>query len=275
MNMNQRLCIFLLLFFIGSGLKSQNAFLQVEGGYSFPLSPSSVQESMNVKLTEQGGTVESPGSFSLGQGVHFGVVAGGYFLPGLGAGLRVQHIVSTPIEITGESNIGSTVQLSKKTINSSIWVFSPELRMFLPDYRVSPFMTFGVSFAGGSLKITENIDRQGIEFIKLWEYKGKYSGGVNASGGLLFRVSKNLDIHLQCRINPLSYTPERAEMYKASRDGTDNRLEYPVIEREIEFLNEITTEYGTAPDPDKPDKRFRTLWAAGGIQLSGGVVFLF
>jgi hypothetical protein len=266
----------MLFFFFSISLPlfSQNTFIQVDAGYSFPISSCTLDETVSTYITDQQVVREEAVYFSLGEGFTFSATAGGIISPGLAAGMRVQHLITKDVHIVSESNIGSTLQVNNQIISSSIWAFSPELRLYVPDARISPFMTFGISFATGSIRKTEEIERQDIIFRKLWEYSGKFKVNPTASGGVLISLNEKLQLSLQCKICPMDYRPDKAVMTKATRDGTNNLMIYPTIEKEIHYVDVIETEYGIAPDPDKPENRMRRPWAAGGIQVVGGLVFL-
>lgn len=255
-------------------LFSQNVFIQLDAGYSLPISSCTLDETISTFLTDNQSVREEAVYFSLGEGMCFSATVGGIITPGFSAGMRFQYLGSKDVHIVSESNIGSTLQVNNQIISSSMWAFSPEFRLYLPEARISPFMTFGFSFATGSIRKTEEITRQDIVFRKFWEYSGKYKANPTASGGLLLSLTHKLQLSLQCRISPMDYRPDKAVMVKATRDGSNNLLIYPTIEKEIEYVDVIETKYGTAPDPDKPEIRMRRPWAAGGIQLVGGLVFL-
>lgn len=263
---------FLLLFLIPGF--SQSAYFQFDAGSCLPLSPVTIKESVNTSILSQSTTLNEAVFFSLGEGYAYSVSVGAFILPGFSAGLRVQNLISAKHKYISESNIGSTKQVNEQTISSAIWLFTPEVRVNLPEWKVSPFLSFGLNFASGSVRKTEDIDRQGIKFKKIWDYEGSFSVNPVAGGGLIVDLTKKLQLNLQCRVCPMIYKPGRAVMTKANRNDIDNLPDYPIIEKEIDFVESLESDFSVPPDPDKPDKRLRENWAAGSIQFNAGLILL-
>jgi hypothetical protein len=242
------------------------------------------------------------GTGSYGRGVRTGLNVGYMVTDYIGAELGIDYLIgsnitryksnyintdnSTYVDQTNSNNntYTSLVHSSNEEIKvkGSMLRFIPAVRITAGDWKVKPYLKFGLVISvlnkmqyedirtdvntAGVSKTTEQIEKG----------KGNVSLGFAGALGATYQLPKNFGIFAEVGLIAQSYAPTKAEITKYTIDGVDQLQGMTVREIETVYVDHYSHSTPASPDADnQPYETNKDYYPFNSIGLNVGISWAF
>jgi opacity protein-like surface antigen len=241
------------------------------------------------------------GTGSYGKGFQAGVTVGYMINDYLGAEVNVSYLFGSEIQKSKSTTIRQSIDIYTDLVNplnDSVKLYTssdiingnskasmirliPGIRITIPDWKVKPYIRLGLVI-GLATKIESNTIYSFTATNVLndnSEISYKYTGGtsIGFAGGLgaSIEVIKNLSVYADAGIITQTWCPKKSVMTKCNNNGVDILDQFPVVEKETEFVNGYTNDFSTPYDNTIPTKATKVSFPFSTIGFSVGLTYSF
>jgi hypothetical protein len=242
-------------------------YFKLGGGYALPLAPatldnfipwgsstdegfSKVHETVYPLISEDIYQVQEV-KLSLGKGINihssFGIDISKHISAEIGAGYNWGSIF-TAFEIDtvySSSNVIASTGIENKKLSSRMWTFDAAIVLHEEVKKnKSLYLSLGTMVAIPAIDYQENISGTIFDNPPYTSLKVKYYGGVSygavASGGMIYKINKSLEVFGEIKVISLSCTPPKAQIIKYTVNGVNKVDSLPPDEVNVN-LSESST----------------------------------
>jgi len=265
-----------LLLFISTGTNAQKFYLDLKGGYGFPLASQSIAVTDGSSKT-QDNLVK--GTF--GKGMNLGLGFGMMVTNQMGLEIGTSYFNSATIKSHDDYNSGGSHFMEEYEFSSSIIRITPALRLTTTNEHVNAYARIGCvigvnGYYEEKIKAAAYFSNpqgfnQSVELTQ--EYKGRVSTGFSGSLGLSYNATQTFSIFIEGNGIAHSWAPKQGEITEFKEDGYDQLNSLSVSEREVEFVNEVTET--SNPPLDEPTKSLKMYVPLSAIFINVGIQLRF
>jgi len=266
--------IFLLL--ISTGSFGQKTYLDLIGGYGFPMA------SQSLVVTDGNSNTEDKlikGTF--GNGMNFGLGFGLKLANQIGIELGASYFNSSTIKSHDETIIRDATQIHEYEFSSSMFRLIPAFRLSTTHRHLNAYAKVGflIGLNGYFEEIFINKyhstypSYHNDEFKIKSEYKGRLSTGFEGSLGFMYNVSQSFSFFIEANGIAHSWAPKKSKITECTDNGTDILGSFTISEREIEYENQITETIN--PPDNEPTKSLKMYVPLSAIFINVGIQLRF
>ncbi|MFC1731932.1 outer membrane beta-barrel protein, partial [candidate division KSB1 bacterium] len=254
---------------ITSSLYSQGTYFNINGGYGFKKSSQNIDyyEFYNYTVGTNSTTREQI-KVSLGKGINVGGTLGHMFTENIGAELGISYLFGGKSKAEDQWVGGK----ADYTLKSKMLRFNPSIVIASGRDGINPYAKFGLIIGTGSIlyKYEENSGGNVLKYKQ--KLKGGLALGCTAGLGAIYSLSDLMSFFAEINMVNLSYAPKKGEITEATNNGTDLLPTATTKEKEVEFVDEYTTDNNTPLPDSQPDKHLKTRFPFGSIGINVGLI---
>jgi hypothetical protein len=221
---------------------------------------------------------------------------GSGFYPGLTYGYLINKYLSFEMNLTffkekskiiktkDDYNIvygySSMATYQSKFTSNALYV-TPSLTLSPDLEKINPYLRLGFIFGKCWMK-TENDNTLYNAFsgsaspythvLNEWSSYGGLSTGLKSTAGMEFYFTDKMKLFCELSYYSISNTPKKAKIKMATLDGVDQKPSMTIKDKEIEFVDEYST--NSATDPDKPRTELKTTYNKNACSMNLGIKIL-
>jgi hypothetical protein len=257
---------------IANNSLAQGMYANLNVGYGFGKSTMNL-ESLNFYNSTQGSNsvTDEQIFLSLGKGFNFGGTIGDMFSEHVGAELGINYLMGGKAKAKDEYPGGTT----EYKLYANMLRFIPAVVIAAGGEGINPYAKFGVVISTGSAKY-EWEDNDVVITISKEKYSGGIALGFMGAVGVIFPLNDKLGIFAEINTVNQSYAPKKGELTEASYNGKDMLPDLTTSQKEIEFVDKITTEFeGNDPPTSEPTKVLKQKLPLGSVGIQVGAQIKF
>lgn len=256
-------------------------YINVGGGYNLGIANQSL-----LTNSESSGNILKIENIkvSLGKGLNFGLNIGYMFNNNLGIELQCSYLLSD--ETFGEDKSNYTFfgtnyyDYVKTSIKSNMFRINPSIIIAGGFEKLDPYAKFGVILGFGSIiynGLMEEYENDQLQdrSIEEWKLNGGMAFGISSAVGLMYHISDLISVYGELDLIGMSYAPTKGVMTKYTINGADQLPNLETIDKEIDFIDDITYDFDNPPSSAEPDKQLKEYMPFSSIGLNIGVRFSF
>jgi hypothetical protein len=261
------LFIIAMFLFVANDSNAQGAYVNLNVGYGFCMSSSTMEGLYNYTSGQNSSTTEQI-YFSLGKGLNFGGTFGYMFNEHVGAELGLSYLLGGKTKAKDEYNGGTT----DYGLSSNMFRFIPAIVVAAGTEGVNPYAKFGLVIGTGSVTMDyEDNDDGDMEILKM-KLNGGAAFGISGALGAIFELADNISLFGELNTINMSHSPTKGEITEATYNGTDVLPDMTTSEKEVEFVDEVTYNYNNPPPDSQPSQELKYKLPFGSLGINVGVV---
>jgi hypothetical protein len=277
MKHNYTCIIALLLLLYSSEIFSQKIYIDLYGGYGFPLASQAITTTDGSSSSE-----DKLVKGTYGKGMNVGLGLGYKVTKQIGVELGASYFNSATIKAHDENNSNGSFYMDQNEMSASIIRITPALRLTTTHEHVNAYAKVGFVIGVNGLyenkyngENTYNAFPVGhTETNKTtYEFKGRLSTGFSGCLGFLYDASQQFSFFIEANGIAHSWAPKNGEITEYEENGHDELGSLSVSEREVEFVDQVTE--NSNPSPNEPYKVLRTYIPLSAIFINAGFQFRF
>lgn len=277
----KRLVMVFVISCLASNLFSQEAdyddkvYFKFNTGYGFPVSSHNMSfldiDYHNI-YTGSGTRFTGTRTYeqinvSLGKGLDIEGSILYMFNENIGTELGVSFLLGSRSEATHELSNGKI----EYTLSSNMVRFNPSVVIASGFEKFNPYAKFGMIIGLGNI-IYEKENNILFEEQKM-KMKGGVALGLSSGIGVRYDMNQMLSFFGELKMNNLSYAPEEGKMIKYTKNGADRLSDLPTREKEVDFVDSYTENYGgDTPPESEPRKQLKKKFPYGSLAIKLGLM---
>lgn len=274
--------IIVILLLLSDNVRAQGAYVSLNAGYAFCMSPSTgiLQD---VYSSNNNYTTYEQIYLSLGKGFNFGGAFGYMFNKHIGTELGLSYLVGGKTEENSYYEGDSFKSNTTRSLSSNMFRFVPAIIVSAGTEKINPYAKFGLVIGIGSIiseSLAENYTNDfisGDESVDVIERKTKMNGGVavgiNAAVGAVFELSDRISIFGELNTVNMSYAPTKGELIKSTFNDVDDLPNMTTSQKEFKYLDKVTYDYNSQSNDSEPSEWFKQKYPFGSLGINVGAVF--
>jgi hypothetical protein len=254
---------------------AQYSAVQFSVGYGFPSASRRLETSYSSTAT---GSTETGVFGSYGSGV---TITGSFtrmFNDNIGIDVAANYLIGK--EYDGTSSSGSTgfSFSSSNTTSAKGLFFSPALVIEASGDKIKPYVKAG--FVLGFMSITRTSDNKSVAggITQTSHLKGELTGGppFGFRGGIGISTggSGKTKFFSEIIFTSMSYYPAKGELVESSVNGVDQLTSLPVSSKQTNFVDSISNNFASPPNPNEPSESIAESFPMGSISINVGIRFM-
>jgi outer membrane protein W len=257
--------------FLNTHTQAQKLFATINGGYGIATGASNAGSDAFL-FTDNGNTVTAETvNTGLAKGINFGVGIGNMFTKNIGVELGLNYLIGEDI-VTGET---SAPTFNSEKTHANLINIKPSFILQVPLNEINVYCKFGLQISQGNI-YSSNEDKSNVslDVIKLKTSGGigtGFTGGIGAS----YLIAKRINVFVEINNTNANFAPNKAVIYEATSNGVDILPFLSTSEKEVQYLDKVTIQSTTQPDPNKPGQTFKPYFSTGNTGINIGVKYDF
>jgi hypothetical protein len=260
---------------ISQSVNAQNYYFHINTGYNHAFSTQNIyNDDLNIWFTNSDNEEDSHTNetifLSLGQGVNFGSAFGIMFSEYIGLELEFSYLLGMKAKAENITLDGN----SKESIYSRMFRIIPAVIVTPGLENVNPYAKFGLVFGIGSVFYEIDGIGSGFNYFKKTKLNGGIAVGLNSAIGVRFNFTNSIGMFVELNLVNMSYAPKKGEVVKAIFDDKDVLPDMTIRQKEIEFVDKLTSYYGVNPPMSQPQQMLKYKLPFSSIGAHVGLVIL-
>jgi len=212
-------------------------------------------------------------NISLGKGTNI-IAAYNYPIKdNFGLQMGFSYFFAAKVEMSEQAEVGSLVKTVSRELHCSYFSFNPGLFFSYPLGSIIPFLNVGFSVGKGKIFLDETVDSWTSKTQLKWSYSGGFFIGQYTGIGMEIVLSEKTHLFTEVKLNNIYYKPSQGKLTEAKENDEDILDTYTISQKEIDFVDSYTIDYGPKPDENAPSKEVFENYSCGNILFSIGVRF--
>jgi len=224
-------------------------------------------------------TYLSPTSFkdeqiylSLGKGFNFGVTAGDMFNKNVGAEIGINYLLGGKCTAEDKYENGT----GEYSLKAGMLRIIPAAKVSAGFEKINPYAKFGAVISFGTVKHEMKQTLGSITTTDIWCYKGGVAFGFMGALGVDYSINERIALFAELNTINQSYSPKKGELTEATYNGEDQLPDMTTSQKEIEFVDEVTTAYEGGDQSDsEPTKVLKQKFPLGSVGINFGLEIRF
>lgn len=287
--MNLRVAIFSVALATALCTNGQGIYIEGGFGYGFPVSSNT---DMLYNYTSTSTFNQDMGEFSfsnneeivslnLGKGFNFAAAFGYMFNDFIGAELQVSYLAGgkTTAEEVYRDNViqggmtTSTTETYRSTYSSSMWRITPSLVVQGNMGKINPYAKLGLLLGFGCVVLQQDAVIPGSNLAFEANLNGGIAFGANSRLGFLYSTGGSFSYFVEAQIIAMNYCPTKGEVVKYNVNGDNSLDDLTTSDKEVEFVESVSSSSGDVFDPDKPSQSLKMAFPFSSVGVNFGVRF--
>ncbi|MFT4523106.1 MAG: hypothetical protein ACI8ZN_002058 [Bacteroidia bacterium] len=270
---------------------AQNLFFSLQSGYGIGLNKINSNQSYSSTYNyddETGKGTEEMNSSSFGHSINFGGSIGYLVNNHLGFEIAATWSQSATFKseefYEGRSDEYNYLEQEHYVMSSkaSMLQLCPSIQYLFGTNKLQPYVKLGLVVGIGKIDLQDSYsalykedgEKETYTYKDDYVYDGGTAIGFHCTGGVHYRVNKNISFFGELKNTSLSYAPTKGEWLKSTEDGKEEPLtEYETYEKKVNFVDSYTENYQDDFDPNKPSTALKTNYAFSALTFNIGFTF--
>jgi opacity protein-like surface antigen len=268
-------------------------YVDVNLGYGFSAGSETFGSTVSSTYSNaRDNTTENTVTGSLGNGMRFGGNVGYQFNANIGVELGINYLLGRTFYVDQSYTYTSSLNGEEffwsygKDWSASMLQFNPSIVLSTGNKRIRPYVKFGI-IIGAAAKITTfeyeyepsyslNPTYVIDEHFAEYELSGGIALGWSAALGAKYAFNDKISLFGELNLINLSYAPTKGVMTLDMQNGVNNLPGATTREKEVEFLNEITTFINeSTPDENQPSQELKEYYSFSSVGIQVGLHIAF
>lgn len=165
------------------------------------------------------------------------------------------------------------IQYTKRSARVNGFSFAAGIHGRMGDQNVMPYVSLFLGFFVGTMDLVDTIRYFEQETSSRWKYTSLISPYLGMAAGVDIVMSEHWNLFVEAEIQNLTVAPKRG--YLMVKDGLDQLEDITVNEKEIVFLDKMTSDYTQIPNDKLPQRELRPYFPLDNFQLRMGIRWVF
>lgn len=277
----KRFVMVFVISFLASNLFAQGAYFNINTGYGFSMSSQNISfldvDFHNHSSSFIGGNYTFSNeqvNVSLGKGFDIGGTYGYMFNENLGVELDISYLIGSQYKVTREFESDARTDSIEYALSSNMLRFNPSIVITSGFEKFNPYAKFGMIIGVGRIMYEKKRINMHMTYIKeenTMKFNGGIALGLSSSIGVMYDLNDKMSLFGEAKMINLSYAPEKGEMTEHIVNGEDRLSELTTREKEIDFVDSYTENYGTNTTPEsEPRKELKQKFPYGSLSVNVG-----
>ncbi|MBK0401960.1 outer membrane beta-barrel protein [Adhaeribacter sp. BT258] len=267
------------LFLAQSEAKAQGAYVKLGGAYNFGVASERNYNETATQTNSQTGSTYNVSyekvNVNYGKGITAGGTVGYMFNEHVGAELGIGYLIGGKNELKDIRTNNGNSESYESEVSSRMLLLQPALVISAGMEGINPYARLGLVAAKGSVTGTDINMGDGDKYEQETKLSGGWGLGLQAGLGVEFKMSDNMAFFSEVTMNNLSYSPDKAEVTKASYNGKDVLGEFTTNDKETEFVDDYSFNSNDQPSDSEPDKSSKFNMPFSSVGVGVGIKFNF
>ena len=248
---------------------SQVLYAKINAGYGLNMSTQSVNYFNFTNFTiDTALSNKEQVNTSLGRGITCEGAVGYMFNNNIGAELGVSYLMGAKT-LTKQTLYGS---VRNNSLSANMLRINPSIVIACGFEKINPYAKLGLIVGFGKIMYEDDYTSAGGSVVtEKMELNGGMALGLNAGAGVNYNISDKLSLFGEVNMVNLSYSPTKGILTESIVDGTDRLPDLSTHEKEIDFVDNYTTDTYDPPSDTVPSKDLKESFPFGSVGLNVGL----
>jgi outer membrane protein W len=254
-----------------NNLNAQGTYVNINIGYGLKMSSQNMPDynMSNLTIDSTSSTMKQI-NLSLGQGLTAQVAFGYMFTKNIGVEMGLSYLLGAKIKATSVYGAGI---ISDYFLSAQMFRLNPSVIIACGFNKIDPYAKLGVIIGFGSIKNEQDNYETGSTEVMKTTLNGGVAFGLNASAGVLFKLTKLVSLFGEINIINLSWAPTKGKMTEDNLNGTDLLPNMTTSQKKIDFVKSYTNDSKNPRSDSDPRQELAEKFPFGSVGLNVGVRF--
>lgn len=242
---------------------SQGIYAKINAGYGLKMSSQNIDyfHFTNYTIDTVSSSYEQVIT-SLGKGFTCEGAVGYMFNKNIGAELGVSYLLGSKTKT--KQTLYGTVR--NNSLSANMLRINPSIVIACGFDKINPYAKLGLIVGFGNIMYEDDYTSSGgIDVSEKMELNGGIAWGLNASAGVTYKLSEKLSLFGEINMINLSYSPTKGILTESIVDGIDRLPEMTTHEKEVDFVDNYTTDTYDPPSDSVPSKALKERFPFGSV----------
>ncbi len=252
---------------------SQGLYAKINAGYGLNMSSQNVDyfHFINYTIDTVSSTQEQVKT-SLGKGFVVEGAVGYMFNKNVGAEISCSYLLGAKTK-TNQTLYGT---VRNNSLSANMLRINPSLVIAGSFEKINPYAKLGLIIGFGKIIYEDDYTSAGGSVVsEIMELSGGIALGLNAGAGVSYNISDKLSLFGEVNMVNLSYSPTKGILTESIVDGTDRLPDMTTHEKEIDYVDNYTTETNAPPSDSEARKELKETYPFGSVGLNVGIKINF
>ncbi|MDT8308132.1 MAG: hypothetical protein RQ866_01285 [Bacteroidales bacterium] len=161
------------------------------------------------------------------------------------------------------------IQYTDQCVRARGLTLAAALHIRAAEQRVMPYFSVFTGYFTGTMDVVDTVRYCEQGTTSQWEYSSLNSFCLSFAAGMDVVLNEELNLFFEMELQNMTVAPQRARLIK--KNGSDQMDDIPVIEKEIVFIDEISSDYSQQPNSDLPQKELTPYFPLDSFQIRVGL----